>query len=83
MIERPLTEEALEYAQSRLEDFYEVQRRNERKDQAFTVLRTSMGLDETLSAHLKEWVESFVGPDYTPGVLLGLVLGLIAADHES
>lgn len=85
MIQRPLTEESLEWACNRLNDFSEVHQGTEwnEKLEALTVLRASLGISDQMMTDFAKWAASFVGvEEYAVPMLLGLMIGLIAADRE-
>jgi hypothetical protein len=82
VIERPATSEGIDFATGRIEDFYSVHGEWRELIRGLSVLRESLGLDDSLVDQLSTWVKDFTGdPDYTPSILLGLMLGLIVADH--
>lgn len=86
MIENPVTEESLHQALRRITDFSLVHSGTidpVEKLEALTILRASLGLTDDMLVDLDNWVDSITGDaGYTPAVLLGLIVGLIAADHE-
>lgn len=85
MIESPLTERALVWACDRIEDFYFVQRDGEWADimRALSVLKESLGITEEIGDYLTTWADEFLEDNFDhASLLLGLMLGLIAADRQ-
>lgn len=75
-------------AVGRIKDFQTVHDGKEDHDEAFTILRESLGIDlETLATtqELTEEVLPSTTGDYNfmSGVLFGLIVGLIASDYAS
>lgn len=88
MIEVPLTEEALRGAFQRIHDFKVVHKGEDDIWEYWLVLRKSLGIDEERIAQIVGEAERvFNTPEekddayFFPGLLFGLVLGLIAADY--
>lgn len=87
MIAVPLTEEALRVAFQRIHDFKSVHSGEENIIEPWEVLRGSLGIDtarvEQIVGESEELFNRSEGDDehFYPGVLFGLVLGLIAADY--
>jgi hypothetical protein len=50
--------------------------------EALAILRESLGISDEMMNNLAEWAEIFLGDDVAAPLLLGLMLGLIAADHD-
>lgn len=85
MIERPLTADSLEWALSRMEDFYVVHRGNgvDSMKDALSVLRHSLGIDDDMFVRFGDWVEEFQGhDDETAAIFLGFLMGVMAAAHN-
>ncbi len=84
MIEIPLNEDSLGAAIRRIYDFAAVHQHGDAtdRDEALTVLRESLGITDEVLLQFTGWIEEFIG-DESAGALLGLMVGLIAADHES
>jgi hypothetical protein len=85
VIEEPLTEGALKAAFRRLEDFRDVQGADSKTlSEGLTILREGLGITDEIIDEIAEWAESYAGDrGYGPPLMLGLMVGLIAADHEA
>lgn len=88
MIKVPLTEDSLRAAFRRIEDFQAVHDGKDDYEEAFVILRESLGLDLDLNTILHILMHSFLGDvsddtDFMSGVLFGIMVGLIAADYAS
>lgn len=89
MIRVPITEDSLRTAYRRIQDFSAVHHGQEDYDEAFTVLRESLGIDIEMIATMTELTEETIdsGDDdkdtLMAGVLFGLMMGLIASDYAS
>lgn len=77
---------ALRIACRRLDDFYAVQKGNGHHAlvEAVTTLRKSFGLTDELMKEFSEWTEEFCGEEHQGGLILGLLIGVMAAEiqHE-
>lgn len=89
MIETPLTIPALSWACRRIENFYLVHQGSEwaEKIEALMILRDSLGIDDELMNQFVMWSEEFLDVDeakeYAAAMMIGLMIGLIAADYQS
>lgn len=81
MIEVPVTEESLRAAIRHITDFAAVHHGKGDYNEALFVLRDSLGITEEMVAELGHWCDDFVGLDVSAPLLLGVMMGLIAADH--
>jgi hypothetical protein len=83
----PLTEDSLREAFRRLRDFKSVHTGEEYPREAWRILEGSLGLDERMKeVVLEEVADVFHTSEddddhFLPGLLAGIMLGLIAADH--
>lgn len=88
MIRRPLTEDSLGEAMRRFEEFAVVHHGKGDYEEALTVLRESLGIDQDRLEQYRERIIDILGadgadPGFLSGSLLGLIVGLIAADYAS
>lgn len=87
MIAVPLTGDALQAAFQRIRDFSSVHTGEEYPTDAWRILQGSLGIDEDRIAQiLEEGGELFNLTEeddehFFPGLMFGLMLGLIAADY--
>lgn len=87
MIAVPLTEGALREAFRRLKDFKLVHTGEEQPREAWRILEGSLGLNEDMKIVVLEESEDVFNTSeedddhFLPGLLCGIMLGLIAADH--
>ena len=87
MIEAPvmLTQADLAWACSRLEDFYAIHKDTSFREmiEAVTTLREGYGIDDEVADQYIKWVHKFAGEQYDEPMLLGLLVGIMAADHNN
>lgn len=84
MIEVPLTEDSLRAALGRIQDFVRVHDGDDDVLPPFTVLRESLGITDELMELYSEWAEILLSQEGVAApMLLGLIVGLIAADYGS
>lgn len=73
----------------RIRDFQAVQGGKEEYGEAFAILRESLGMDLDTITVLYELVKDLLGDElaedetFMSGVIFGLMVGLIAADHAT
>ena len=88
MIKVPLTEDSLRTAFGRIQDFKAVHKGDDDLVEPFAILSESLGITPELTSTLYELAEELFIDDVTEdhlltGILFGLIVGLIAADHAS
>lgn len=79
-----LTPESLAWACKRLEEFNAVHQDGTLTDivEAVSVLREGVGLDNAMLEDFASWTTDFVGDGYGQFALLGLLIGVLAVDHQ-
>jgi hypothetical protein len=88
VIKNPLTHDALRGATSHMSDFKAVHDGKGNYQEALSILRESLGIDTEAEEAYAEWLKSIhrtgePEPSFLGGALLGLIMGLIAADYVS
>jgi hypothetical protein len=81
VIEVPLKEDSLRVAMRRIQDFSSVHYGTGEYMEPLTILRESLGITDEIQNELTEWCDTFLEDDVAAPVLLGVMMGLIAADH--
>lgn len=85
MIFAPINSRSVTYATSRLRDFVSVQRQNSREQRkaALEAVALALGFGDDQRKQLVNEISDYIDPDYVGFVLLGAVLGLYMAEHET
>lgn len=88
MIKHPLTVEALRDATGHMSDFKAVHDGKGDYQKALSILRESLGIDTEAEEEYADWLKEIhrtgdPDPAFLGGALLGLIVGLIAADYVS
>lgn len=76
--------ESIQWACKRMEEFYAIHKNGGfvHLTEAVDTLLESVGLTGYVAEDFCTWVDEFVGDGYDIPVSLGLLIGLLAADHE-
>lgn len=81
MIEVPITQDSLRVAMRHIQDFTAIHYGKGDYQEPLAILRESLGITEEMLAELAEWADDFFSEDSSAPLILGVMMGLIAADY--